>query len=104
MQAMPAWALTLVYFLHLSATVVWLGSLVGLSILVKHGLVITMAVASGFMSWWVMPAIRRAKIRYQRTGDEKELFKLRKRERFLLRVNLLLAALVLLATAAARAS
>jgi uncharacterized membrane protein len=169
MQAMPAWALTLVYFLHLSATVVWLGSLVGLSllvipaasrtleardqvslldniqarldslswfclflliatgmfqltaspnyhgligavnnwekaILIKHGLVITLAVASGFMSWWVMPAIRRAKIRYQRTGDEKELSILRKRERFLLRLNLVLAALVLLATAAARAS
>jgi len=169
MQAMPAWALTIVYFLHLSATVAWLGSLVGLSILVipaasrtleaknqvslldniqtrldslswfclflliatgmfqlsanhnyhgllgavndwekailiKHGLVITMAVASGFMSWWVMPAIRRAKIRYMRTGDEQELSILRKRERFLLWLNLVLAALVLLATAAARAS
>jgi uncharacterized membrane protein len=169
MQAMPAWALTLVYWLHLSATVAWLGSMVGLSllvipaasrtleakdqislldniqsrldslswfclfllvatgmfqlsaspnyhgligaqnnwekaILVKHGLVITMAVASAFMSWGVMPAIRRAKIRYQRTGDEKELVALRKRERFLLRLNLVLAALVLLATAAARAS
>jgi uncharacterized membrane protein len=169
MQAMPTWALTLVYFLHLSATVVWLGSLVGLSILVipaasktleakdrvslldsiqtrldslswfclflliatgmfqltanknyhgliglaniwekailiKLGFVITLAIAGAFMSWWVMPAIRRAKIRYQRTGDENELVKLRKRERFLLRVNLVLAALVLLATAAARAS
>jgi uncharacterized membrane protein len=166
---MPAWALTLVYWLHLSATVVWLGSLVGLSllvipaasrtlegkdqislldniqtrldslswfclfllvatglfqmssssnyhgllgaqnnwekaILIKHGLVITMAVASAFMSWGVMPAIRRAKIRYQRTGEDKELVSLRKRERFLLRLNLILAALVLLATAAARAS
>lgn len=169
MGTMPSWALTLVYFLHLSATVVWLGSLVGLSllvipsasktlepkdqvslldniqtrldslswfclflliatgmfqlsanknyhgllgatndwekaILIKHGLVISMAVASAFMSWWVMPAIRRAKIRSQRTGDEAELVKLRKRERFLLRLNLVLAALVLLATAAARAS
>jgi hypothetical protein len=56
------------------------------------------------MSWWVMPAIRRAKIRYQRTGDEMELTTLRKRERFLLRLNLVLAALVLLATAVARVS
>jgi hypothetical protein len=51
-----------------------------------------------------MPAIRREKIRYQRTGEDKELVSLRKRERFLLRLNLVLAALVLLATAAARAS
>jgi uncharacterized membrane protein len=169
MQAMPAWALTLVYFLHLSATVAWLGTLVGLSlvvipaasrvletkdqvslldniqtrldslswfclflliatgmfqlsaspnyrgllgvennwekaILIKHGLVITLAAASAFMSWGVMPAIRRAKIKHQRTGDEKELASLRKKEKNLLRLNLLLSALVLLATAAARAS
>jgi len=169
MPAMPAWALTLVYWLHFSATVVWLGSLVGLAflvipaasktleakdqlslldniqsrldsiswfclfllaatglfqmtanpnyhgligasnrwekaILVKIGLVISLAVASAFMSWGVLPAIRRAKIRYQRTGDEAELITLRRRERFLLRLNLILAALVLLATAAARAS
>lgn len=169
MQAMPAWALTLVYFLHLSATVAWLGTLVGLSlvvipaasrvleardqvslldniqarldslswfclflliatgmfqlsanpnyrgllgvennwekaILIKHGLVITLAAASAFMSWGVMPAIRREKIKYQRTGDEKELASLRKKEKNLLRLNLLLSALVLLATAAARAS
>jgi uncharacterized membrane protein len=167
-QIMPHWALTLVYFLHLCATVVWLGSLVGLSllvipaasrtlevkdqvslldniqsrldslswfclflliatgmfqlsaspnyhgllgvennwekaILIKHGLVITLAVASAIMSWGVMPAIRRAKIKYQRTGDEQELAPLRKKEKFLLRLNLVLAALVLLATAAARA-
>jgi uncharacterized membrane protein len=165
---MPHWALTLVYFLHLCATVVWLGSLVGLSllvipaasrtlevkdqvslldniqsrldslswfclflliatgmfqlsaspnyhgllgvannwekaILIKHGLVITLAVASAIMSWGVMPAIRRAKIKYQRTGDEQELALLRRKEKFLLRLNLVLAALVLLATAAARA-
>jgi uncharacterized membrane protein len=169
MQAMPAWALTLVYFLHLAATVAWLGTLVGLSlvvipaasrvleardqvslldniqtrldslswfclflliatgmfqlsaspnyrgllgvennwekaILIKHGLVISLAAASAFMSWGVMPAIRRAKIKYQRTGDEKELVSLRKKEKNLLRLNLLLSALVLLATAAARAS
>lgn len=169
MQDTPAWALTLIYFLHISATVAWLGSLVGLSlivipaasrtlevkdqvslldniqnrldslswfclflliatgmfqlsanpnyhgllamenswekaILIKHGLVISLAVAGAFMSWWVMPAIRRAKIRVQRTGDDKELTQLRKREKFLLRLNLALAALVLLATAAARAA
>ena len=166
---MPSWALTLVYFLHLSATVVWLGSLVGLSllvipaasrtlepkdqvslldniqsrldslswfclflliatgmfqlsvnpnyrgllgmennwekaILIKHALVIGLAIASAVMSWGVMPAIRRAKIKVQRTGDEKELVALRKKERDLLRLNLILAVLVLLATAAARAA
>lgn len=169
MQDMPSWALTLVYFLHLSATVAWLGSLVGLTllvipaaskvlevkdqvslldniqarldslswfclfllvatgmfqlsaspkyhgllgvennwekaILIKHGLVITFAIASAVMSWGVMPAIRRAKIKMQRTGDDQELVPLRKREKFLLRLNLILAALVLLATAAASAS
>jgi len=169
MQDMPSWALTLVYFLHLSATVVWLGSLVGLTllvipaatkvleakdqvslldniqtrldslswfclflliatgmfqlsanpnyngllamqnnwekaILIKHGLVISLAVAGAVMSWGVMPAIRRAKIKSQRTGNEQDLAPLRKKEKILLRVNLVLAALVLLATAAASAS
>jgi uncharacterized membrane protein len=169
MQDMPAWALTLVYFLHLSATVVWLGSLVGLTllvipaatkvleardqvslldniqtrldslswfclflliatgmfqlsanpnyngllamqnnwekaILIKHGLVISLAVAGAIMSWGVMPAIRRAKIKSQHTGDEQDLAPLRKKEKLLLRLNLVLAALVLLATAAASAS
>lgn len=169
MQVMPHWALTLVYFLHLSATVAWLGSLVGLTllvipaatkvleardqvslldniqirldslswfclflliatgmfqlsanpnyngllamennwekaILIKHGLVISLAVAGAVMSWGVMPAIRRAKIKSQRTGNEQDLAPLRKKEKFLLRLNLVLAALVLLATAAASAS
>ena len=74
------------------------------SILAKHGLVLLMVVASMVMSWGVLPAIRRAKIRLKRTGDAGEMDKLRKRERLLLRVNLVLSALVLLATAAARGS
>jgi uncharacterized membrane protein len=169
MAQMPGWALTIVYWLHLVATVFAIGSLVALvflvipaasktlaiddqiklldaiqarfdsliwfcffllfatglfqmsanpnykglfsvqngwelAIIVKLVLVIVSVVAFAALSWGVFPAIRRAKIRYKKTGDPNELAVLRKRERLLLNVSLFLAALILLATAAARAA
>jgi uncharacterized membrane protein len=169
MTQMPAWALTIVYWLHMLATVFAIGSLVALvflvipaasktlgmddqiklldaiqtrldsliwfclfllvatgmfqlsanrnykgllsaqngwevAILVKHGLVILSALAAAALSWGVLPAIRRAKIRHKETGDPTDLISLRKQERLIMYISLLLAALILLATAAARAA
>lgn len=166
MDNMPAWALAFTYFLHLIATIVWLGSLAALAfivlpaarklelkaqtellnniqgrlesiswfcvflllatgmfqmsgdknyvglistangwsrtLLVKHLLAIVVVFTSGTMTWGILPALRRAAIRYQRTGEMGEIVKLRKRETTLLWVNLLLAFLILVATATAQ--
>jgi len=166
MDNMPTWALALTYFLHLGATIVWLGSLVALAfivipaarkleikaqtellnniqgrieaiswfcmfllltsgmfqmsgdknyiglvstangwsqtLLIKHILSIIVVFTSGAMTWGVLPALRRALIRYQRTGETEELVRLRKRETMLLRLNLFLAFLILIATATAQ--
>ncbi len=169
MQEMPYWALALTYWLHLLATVIWIGSLSALAfivlpaasrvlepaarlalldlvqkrieaisgfslvllvatgmfqlsaspnyegllalnnrwavaIFIKHLTVIGMAVAGAVMSWGILPAIRRATLRYQRSGDEGELAALRRREKLLLRVNILLAVIVLAMTALASAA
>jgi len=164
---MPDWALILVYWLHMTATVVWIGSVAGLTLLVApvaarrlearqqfdlldgiqlrleslswfclflivatglfetsvnrnyHGLVrvenvweaailakialmVLLAVLSATMSWGVTPAIRRAKIRYRKTGETTEMDALRRRERLLLGLQVGTAVLILLATAVAR--
>jgi uncharacterized membrane protein len=166
---MPAWALTLVYWIHMLATVAWLGSLAAVAllvlpaarsslevesqaklmdaiqrrleplawsclallvvtgmfqlgasqhytgpvsvanrwstaILVKHLLVVAMVAASAVQTWEVLPALQRASLRARKTGNAAELEGLRKRERLLLWVNIVLSTLVLAATAAARAS
>jgi uncharacterized membrane protein len=166
---MPLWALTLTYWLHLLATVLWIGSLASLTllvlpaarrtlepaaqaalldglqprleslgwfclglllatgmfqlsananytglfstanqwsqaILVKHLLFVVMIFVSAAQAWWVLPALRRAILRARRGGGEQEIAALRRREAWLLRLNFLLAMLVLAATALARAS
>lgn len=164
MDAMPAWALALTYWLHMLATVVWLGSLAALALLVlpaatrvldpdaqvalinavqprletlswgsmallvatgmfqmsgdanftglistqnpwsaamltKHLLVIAMGLFSGWMSWGLLPEIRRAVIRYKKSGDPSEVLALRRREARLMRVSLGMALLILAVTA-----
>lgn len=74
-----------------------------LAILIKHGLAVIMAVVSAVQTWEVLPAIHRTLLRKDR-ADETELATLNKRETLLLRTNLVLSALILLATAFARAS
>jgi uncharacterized membrane protein len=74
------------------------------AILVKHLLVVGMIVASSIQTWEIMPSIRRALIRYQNNPEASQLEKLRKRESQLLQINIWLSALVLLATAFARAA
>ncbi len=164
MDAMPAWALALNYWLHMLATVVWLGSLSALTYLVlpaaartlepdaqiafinnvqarleslswgcvfllvatgmfqmsgdanftglistenawsaamlaKHLLVIVMGAFSVWMSWGLLPEIRRALIRYKKSGDPAEVLALRKREAILMRVSLAMALVILAVTA-----
>ncbi len=165
---MPTWALASLFWLHLLATVTWIGSLVAmyvlvlpisrrvlqpvdelalldgvqkrlepiawfsvsllivtglfqmsvnphyngflstsgqwaLAILVKHTLVAGLIVVSAVHTWDLLPSMRRALMRRQRANEE-EILRLQRRERTLLTVSLVLAALILLATAVMRAS
>ncbi len=165
---MPSWALASIFWLHLLATVTWIGSLVSIYVLVlpiskralrpvdelvlldgiqkrlepiawfsvsllvvtglfqmsvnphyngflstsgqwslallsKHILVAALVAVSAVHTWDVLPAMRRALMRRQKANEE-EVLRLQRRERALLRASLVLAALVLLATAVMRAS
>ncbi len=166
---MPTWVLTLIYWLHMMATVIWVGSLAAISLLVlpsikrtldpdtqlvfiealqkrlepiawfsisllivtglfqmsvnphydgflststqwslailtKHILGVFMVVTCAIQTWEVIPAIRRAIIMSKKSKNTEELDGLRRREIFLLRINLGLSVLILGATAVARTS
>lgn len=168
-SAPPTWALALIYWLHMLATVVWIGSLAAISflvlpamkrtlnpetqlvfieamqkrlepiawfsislliltglfqmslnphydgflststqwslaILVKHILGIVMVVVSAIQTWEVIPAIRRGILMSKKINNAEDLDALRRREINLLRINFGLSALILAATAFARAS
>jgi uncharacterized membrane protein len=72
-----------------------------LAILTKHVLVVILIVVSAIHTWEVLPAIRRTLMRKKGAGRE-ELNKLQRREVLLLRISLILAVLILAATAIAR--
>jgi putative copper resistance protein D len=74
-----------------------------LAILSKHILVAALVAVSAVYTWDVLPAMRRTLMRKDK-ANEAELARLQRRERALLRTSLILAALILLATAVARAS
>ncbi len=74
-----------------------------LAILAKHTLVAGLVVVSAIHTWDVLPSMRRALMRRQK-ADADEILRLQRRERTLLTVSLVLAALILLATAIMRAS
>ncbi|MBK8821749.1 MAG: CopD family protein [Anaerolineales bacterium] len=168
MTTPPTWIMALIYWLHMLATVAWIGSLAAinllvlpasqrtlklvdqlsfiaalqkrleplawfsmglllvtglfqlstsphydgflslstqwsLSILIKHSLAAIMAVVSAIQTWEVLPAIHRTLMKKE-NADAGELAKLQRRELILLRVNLILSALILGATAFARTS
>jgi uncharacterized membrane protein len=174
MQTPPTWALSLVFWLHLLATVTWIGGIVAISILVlpaakrslkpadqlafldamqkrleplawfsmtvllatglfqlsanrhyngffdvstqwslailiKHGLALVMAAVAAFQTWEVLPAIRRTLMRRDMVSaggkslNDEEIIALQRREERLLKANLVLAILILGATALARA-
>jgi uncharacterized membrane protein len=168
MPAVPTWAIALTFWLHMLAVVIWIGSLVSISILIlpaatrtlkpvdqlvfidaiqkrlepiawfsisllvatglfqmsvnvhyngflstsnqwslailaKHLLVVCLIVVSAMHTWDVLPAIRRSLMKKDKV-DQEELASLQHRERILLRASLILAVLILLATAIARAA
>lgn len=74
-----------------------------LAILCKHVLVAILIAVSATHTWEVLPGIRRALLRKDGI-DPPQLSMLQRREMILLRWSLILAALILLATAVARAS
>ena len=74
------------------------------SILVKHLLFGLMVVISGYLTWGLIPALRRVALRRAHGQETPELEALQKREVFLLRLNLILGVGVLLLTAVARSA
>ena len=169
MSSPPFWALSLTYWLHMLATVVWIGGLSALSlillpaargsldagaysrllegvqrrldplgwlslailvgtglfqmsaspnyqgflavnsrwavaILLKHGVFAIMVLVSAYLTWGLLPRLRRAALRRLKQPDESETGALHHQEARLVRINLFLGILVLALTALARAS
>ena len=82
-----------------------------IAILTKHVLFFAMTVASAYLTWGVLPSLRRAALRQARhqTGGaqpqaDAETQRLQRREALLLRLNLLLGVVILALTALARSS
>ncbi len=74
-----------------------------LAILVKHSFAVIMVIVSAIQTGEVLPAIQRIRLKKEK-ADEAELARLQKSEVRLLRINMLLSALILGATALARGS
>lgn len=169
MTAPPYWALSLIYWLHMLATVIWIGSLACLSLLVlpaarklpqdegyasfisdlqrrldplgwvclivlvatgmfqmsanpnysgflaidnrwaaailaKHLVFFGMTGVSAYLTWGLLPRLKRVAMRQSRGLDAPEASRLQRQEMLLTRLNLLLATLVLALTALARAA
>ena|SRR5687768_3843862 len=168
MTTPPSWVLAVIYWLHMLATVMWIGSLAAILVMVlpaskrtlkpfdqlsfisavqkrlepiswfsigllaatglvqmsvnphydsftdistqwsismlsKHLMGVGMIVVMAIQTWDVLPSIHRLLLLKDKAG-EAELARLNRNEMFLLRANLILAVLVLLATAFARAA
>jgi uncharacterized membrane protein len=74
------------------------------SLLIKHILFGLMVLTSGYITWGLLPALRRAALLQARAKDDPNLHMLQNRETLILRINLLLGVLVLLMTAIARST
>jgi putative copper resistance protein D len=74
-----------------------------LALLSKHILVGSLIAVSAVHTWDVLPTMRRMLMRKDKASED-EVLRLQRRERALLRASLVLAALILLATAVMRAS
>ncbi len=166
-MTVPDWALTLAFWIHMAATVVWIGALAALSflvipsarqslppleyarlleqvqrrldplgwfslalltvtglvqmsgnpnyrgllsvenrwalaILIKHLVFLGMIGVSAFVTWWVLPGLRRAGLRAELEGSDDSAALSRSQELTLLRLNLGLSLIVLALTAIAR--
>ncbi len=165
----PYWGLSIIYWLHMLATVVWIGSLAALSllilpvarrtlepgtysaflsglqqrldplawlslvvliatgmfqmsanpnysgflsiqnrwaaaILIKHLVFFGMTAMSAYLTWGLLPALRRVALRQARGQFVPEAEKLQRRELVLMRINLILGVIILGLTAIARAA
>ena len=168
-ETTPYWALSLAFWLHMLATVVWIGGLVALviivlpaahrtlkpdnyalllehiqrrldplawlslavllltglfqlsanpnyegflnfsnrwaiSILIKHILFLGMIGISAYLTWGILPSLRRIAMLQAKGVSSDEAAKLHRREANLLRINLILGVLILGFTALARAA
>jgi uncharacterized membrane protein len=74
------------------------------SMLLKHILFIGMIGVSAYMTWGILPALRRVALRQTKETNVHEAEQLQYREALLLRVNLGLGVLILALTALARAA
>ena len=74
------------------------------AILLKHSVYFLMIVISAYLTWGMLPQIRRAALRLSQGKDVPEMERLQRRSVWLLRLNLLLAVAVLALTALARVS
>ena len=74
----------------------------GGAILIKHLLFGVMVALGGYLTWGIMPALRRAALLRARGKAVPEVEKLQQRSVTLMKVNLVLGILVLLLTAVAR--
>ena len=75
-----------------------------ISILVKHILFLGMIAVSAYMTWGLLPNLRRIALMRSKGIEPEETEKLEKREVLLIRINLILGILILGLTALARAS
>lgn len=75
-----------------------------IAILLKHIVFLLMAGISAYLTWGVIPKLSRLAFRQTEDPDTSEANSLRRREAFLIRINLILGAIVLALTALARAS
>lgn len=168
-MSIPYWALSIIYWLHMLATVTWIGGLAALALLVlpaartaleaplyarlleaiqrrldplgwlslavlvgtgmfqmsanpnyqgflavsnrwssailmKHLVFLGMTIASAYMTWGLLPALRREALRAARGTAATGIGRLQRRQALLLTLNLILGLIVLLLTALARAA
>ena len=75
-----------------------------LAILVKHGVFILMVAACAYLTWGLLPELRRLALRQAQGQDVTGMARLQRRNLLLLRINLALAVLILALTALARVS
>ena len=76
----------------------------GWAILIKHIIFGLMVITSSYITWGIMPSMRRSALRQSQGQDVPEIASLQKREWLFLRMNLVLGIIVLALTALARAS
>ncbi|RPI87462.1 MAG: hypothetical protein EHM41_04905 [Chloroflexi bacterium] len=81
-----------------------IGNRWSVAILVKHLVIGGMVIVSAVITWGILPSLRRSALRIARGMESPELDSLRRRNKMMIRINLVLAVVVLGLTAVARIS